>query len=61
MALGAKASMTRLGASDPHLSKQQVAVQAAGGTVSVTRLGPNPSFLQRTTGARATPLRRAAH
>ena len=42
----------RLGADDSNLSRQQLRVDTdATGDVSVTRLGPNQSYLQRAQGA----------
>ena len=47
--------LLRLGADDDNLSRQQLRVDTdATGDVSVTRLGPNPSYLQRAQGAPPT-------
>ena len=46
----------RLGTDDAHLSRQQLRVDVdAQGVVSVTRVAPNPSYLQRAKGARLPP------
>jgi len=44
--------LLRLGADDANLSRQQLRVDTdATGDVSVTRIGPNPSYHQRARGA----------
>lgn len=47
--------LLKLGTGDANLSRQQLRVDTdATGDVSVTRLGPNPSYLQRAQGAPPT-------
>ena len=47
--------LLRLGADDDNLSRQQLRVDTdATGDISVTRLGPNISYLQRAQGAPLT-------